>query len=224
MGITSLQNFLTEFEKDRMLALVLDVSDHLLIALSNILLEILEGESGSNRCTNTCIGKEDDIAHNAVKMPLASHLGIGGLVETINADLYLTDIGRKVVDAFLGPKDAIGKYRRFKAYGESMCQDFIKVWIHQRFTTRECNTLTAILLEFGKNSKPFALWQLVFQRISRMHETMVATEITCIGEIDVEHVIALKIICNWRGVDACKTSGCDSCQELLEQGLIVWCA
>ena len=55
-----------------------------------------------------------------------------------------------------------------------------------------------------------------------MHKTMVATEIACIGEIDVEHTIALKKLCNWRGVNTGKTSGCDSCQELLELGLLVW--
>ena len=93
VSITSFQNFLAEFEKDRMLALALDVSDHLLIAFSSILLEILEGECGCNRCSNTCIGKEDDIVYNAFEMALASDFGIGGLVETVNADLYLTDIG-----------------------------------------------------------------------------------------------------------------------------------
>ena len=82
MGITSFQHLLAEFEKDRMLALAFDVSDHLMIAFCSILLEILEGESGSNRCSNSGIGKEDDIAHNAVEMTLASHLGIGGFVET----------------------------------------------------------------------------------------------------------------------------------------------
>jgi len=158
VGIASLQHFLAEFEKDRMLALAFDVRDHLLIALSSILLEILEGESGSNRCTNTSIGKEDGIAHNAVEMPFASDLSIGGLVETIDADLYLTDIGRKVTNAFLGPEDAIGKYRCIKAYSESMCQDLVKIGIHQGLTTRECNTLATILFEFCENTKPFFFW------------------------------------------------------------------
>ena len=57
-----------------------------------------------------------------------------------------------------------------------------------------------------------------------MHETMVATEIACIGDVDVEHTIAFKILRNWRGVDASKTSGSDSCQELLEPGSLVRCA
>ena len=48
-------------------------------------------------------------------MSLTSNLGIGGFVETINADLYLTDIWGEQIDTILSPKDTIGEHRGFEA-------------------------------------------------------------------------------------------------------------
>ncbi len=46
MSLTSLKYLLTEFEENGMLALALDVANHLCIALGGVVLQILEGECG----------------------------------------------------------------------------------------------------------------------------------------------------------------------------------
>ena len=105
--VATWQNLLTEFKEYGMLALAANGVDHLLIALGCIALKILESEGGGNRCANTCIGKENDVAYNAVEMARAANLGIGGLVETIDTNLNLADKRRKVVNQTLCPKDTI---------------------------------------------------------------------------------------------------------------------
>ena len=46
MRVASLKYLLTEFEENGMLALALDVANHLCIALGSVVLQILEGECG----------------------------------------------------------------------------------------------------------------------------------------------------------------------------------
>lgn len=109
MGVAPLKYLLAEFKKYRVLALALDVTNHLLISLGCIVLEILEGEGGGHGCSNTCIRKKYDVAYNAVEMSLSSNLSVGGLVETIYTNLYLTNIRSELIDAILCPKNAIRK-------------------------------------------------------------------------------------------------------------------
>ena len=113
VSIATLKHLLAEFEEYGVLTMTLDVANHLLISLSSIVLEILEGKGGGHGCANTCVSKENDVAYNAVEMSLTSDLGIRGLVETINTNLYLTDIWGELINPFLSPKDAIREHCGF---------------------------------------------------------------------------------------------------------------
>ena len=143
MSLTSLKYLLTEFEENGMLALALDVANHLCIALGGVVLQILEGECGGNRCADAAVGHEDDIVHHAVEMPYATNLGIGRLVEAIDADLYLADGGRKAGDLFFGPENAVGKNGGGKSYLMRMGENCLEVAIHQGFATGKSDTLAA---------------------------------------------------------------------------------
>ena len=68
-------------------------------------------------------------------MASTTNLGIGRLVEAIDANLNLADGGRKTSDLFFGPKNAVGKNGRGKAYLMRMCENGFEVAIHQGFAT-----------------------------------------------------------------------------------------
>lgn len=124
-----------------MMTLALDVTHHLGITLGSIVLQILEGECGGNRCADAAVGHEDDIADYTVEMTSTTNLGIGRLVETIDADLYLADGGRKAGDLFFGPENAVGKNGGGKSYLMRMGENGFEVAIHQGFAPRESDTL-----------------------------------------------------------------------------------
>ena len=134
------------------MTLALDVTHHLGITLGSIVLQILEGECGGNRCADAAVGHEDDIADYTVEMASTTNLGIGRLVETIDADLYLADGGRKAGDLFFGPENAVGKNGGGKSYLMRMDENCLEVAIHQRLSTRESDTLTA----FGFKLREYA--------------------------------------------------------------------
>ena len=124
-----------------MMTLALDVTHHLGITLGSIVLQILEGECGGNRCADAAVGHEDDIADYTVEMAYATNLGIGRLVEAIDANLNLADGGRKTSDLFFGPKNAVGKNGGGKSYLMRMGENGFEVAIHQRLAPRESDTL-----------------------------------------------------------------------------------
>lgn len=141
MRVTPQKDLLAEFEENGMMALALDVTHHLGITLGGVVLQILEGECGGNRCADAAVGHEDDIADYTVEMASTTNLGIGRLVETIDADLYLADGGRKAGDLFFGPENAVGKNGGGKSYLMRMGENCLEVAIHQGFAPRESDTL-----------------------------------------------------------------------------------
>ena len=76
-------------------------------------------------------------------MASTTNLGIGRLVEAIDANLNLADGWSETGDLVFGPEDAVGKNGRGKAYLMSMGENGLEVAIHQGFATRESNTLAA---------------------------------------------------------------------------------
>ena len=98
MRVAALKNFLAEFEENRMLALALDVAQHLGITLGGIVLQILEGECSGNRCPDAAVGHQDDIAYHTVEMACTSNHCIGRLVEAIDANLNFADDGSEASD------------------------------------------------------------------------------------------------------------------------------
>ena len=135
MRVATLKDLLAEFEENGMMALVLDVAHHLGITLGGVILQILEGERGGNRCADATVGHEDDIAHHAVEMACATNLGIGRLVETIDADLNFADGGSETGDLVFSPEDAVGKNGGREAYLMRMGKNGFEVSIHQRLAT-----------------------------------------------------------------------------------------
>ena len=78
-----------------------------------------------------------------VEVAYTSNLGIGMLVEAIDADLYLADGGRKAGDLCFGPENAVGKNGGGKTYLMRMGENGFEVAIHQGFATGKSDTLTA---------------------------------------------------------------------------------
>lgn len=134
MRVASLKYFFAEFEENGMLTLALDVANHLGITLGGVVLQILEGECGGNRCADAAVGHEDDIAYHTVEMASTTNLGIGMLVEAIDANLNLANGGREACDLFFGPENAVGENGRGKTYLMRMGKNGFEVAIHQGFT------------------------------------------------------------------------------------------
>lgn len=143
MRVAPLKNLFAEFEKNRMMALALDFTNHLGITLGGIVLEILEGECCGNGCTDAAVGHQDDVAHHTVEMASTTNLGIGMLVEAIDANLNLADGGRETGDLCFGPEDAVGKNGGGEAYLVCMGENGFEVAIHQGFATGKSDTLAA---------------------------------------------------------------------------------
>ncbi len=139
--VAPLKNLFAEFEKNRMMALALDFTNHLGITLGGIVLEILEGECCGNGCTDAAVGHQDDVAHHTVEMASTTNLGIGMLVEAIDANLNLADGGRETGDLCFGPEDAVGKNGGGEAYLVCMGENGFEVAIHQGFATGKSDTL-----------------------------------------------------------------------------------
>lgn len=142
--IATRQDFLAEFEENRMLALAANGGDHLLIALSSIALKILEGEGGGNRRAYASIGNEDDVVDDTVEMASTTHLGVGSLVETIDAHLDLADKRRESVNQIVGPKDTIGEDGGSEPLMVGMLEDVLEIGIHERFATSEGDVFTTL--------------------------------------------------------------------------------
>ena len=155
MCVATRQDLLAEFEKNGVLTLAADGGDHLLITLGSIALEILEGEGGGNGCAYASIGKENDVVDDAVEMTSSTHLGIGGLVEAIDANLYLADKGRETVNQMVVPKDAVGKDGGGETLMMGMLEDVLKVGIHEWLATSEGDTFSALQAEVGQDAAPF---------------------------------------------------------------------
>ena len=143
MRVAPLKNLFAEFKKNRMMALALDFTNHLGITLGGIVLEILEGECCGNGCTDAAVGHQDDVAHHTVEMASTTNLGIGMLVEAIDANLNLADGGRETGDLCFGPEDAVGKNGGGEAYLVCMGENGFEVAIHQGFATGKSDTLAA---------------------------------------------------------------------------------
>lgn len=143
MRVAPLKNLFAEFKKNRMMALALDFTNHLGITLGGIVLEILEGECCGNGCTDAAVGHQDDVTHHTVEMASTTNLGIGMLVEAIDANLNLADGGRETGDLCFGPEDAVGKNGGGEAYLVCMGENGFEVAIHQGFATGKSDTLAA---------------------------------------------------------------------------------
>ena len=74
-------------------------------------------------------------------MACTTNLGIGRLVETIDADLNLADGGSEAGDLILGPEDAVGKDGGRETYLMRMGENGLEVAIHQGLAPRESDTL-----------------------------------------------------------------------------------
>ena len=81
-------------------------------------------------------------------MASTTNLGIGRLVEAIDADLNFADGGREASDLVFSPEDAVGKNGRGKAYLMRMGENGLEVAIHQGFAPRESDTLAAFGFKF----------------------------------------------------------------------------
>lgn len=143
MRVAPLKNLFAEFKKNRMMALALDFTNHLGITFGGIVLEILKGECCGNGCTDAAVGHQDDVAHHTVEMASTTNLGIGMLVEAIDANLNLADGGRETGDLCFGPEDAVGKNGGGEAYLVCMGENGFEVAIHQGFATGKSDTLAA---------------------------------------------------------------------------------
>lgn len=74
-------------------------------------------------------------------MACTTNLGIGRLVETIDADLNLADGGSEAGDLIFGPEDAVGKDGGRETYLMRMGENGLEVAIHQGLAPRESDTL-----------------------------------------------------------------------------------
>ena len=114
------------------------------------------------------------------------------------------------------PKDAIGKDGGGETLMMGMLEDVLKVGIHERFATSERDTFSALLAEVGQNAAPFLLRQFVGEGFAGTHETMLATEVTGIGEVAGELMGDIGNLRLRNMVGQSKRAGCDGCKELLE--------
>lgn len=216
MRVATWQDLLAEFEENGMLTLAADGGDHLLITLGSVALKILKSKSGGHRGAYTGIGKADDMADETVEMTSPTHLGIGGLVEAVDADLDLADIRRKVVNQLVVPKDAIGEDGGGESLTVGMFEDVLKIGIHEWFATSEGDALTTLLAEIGQDATPFLFGKFVVEGFAGTHETMLATEVTGIGEVAGELMSDIRHLRLRNMVGQGKRAGSDGSKELFE--------